>query len=258
MTTRREIVTKCGAGLAAIIAAGRAPAAFIRSMLAARNGMMAGKRLPYDAEVEYLESPGTQWIDTGVVGNERIAIDVRWSYASTSASTVQWGARTSVNQNSVLVAGSRGTATDTQLYPSFGTNIPDQYAAQSAVGNNVWECHLENGRQDLYKDGALVLRANNNTSSFSTVNTIPLLALWNSSTQFLNRTGGRIWLCKIWEDGAQIRDMIAVRLTNELGQTEGAMYDRLGVGGMNPDGSARTDGLYRNRGTDAFVLGPDI
>jgi hypothetical protein len=35
------------------------------------------------------------------------------------------------------------------------------------------------------------------------------------------------------------------------------MYDRLGVGGMNPDGSARTDGLYRNRGTGAFVIGPD-
>lgn len=39
MTTRREIV-KAGAGLAAIIAARRAPAALIRSMLAARNGLV--------------------------------------------------------------------------------------------------------------------------------------------------------------------------------------------------------------------------
>ena len=31
-----------------------------------RNALMTGKRLPYDAEVEYLESTGTQWIDTGV------------------------------------------------------------------------------------------------------------------------------------------------------------------------------------------------
>ena len=37
MTTRREIVTKCGAGLAAIIAAGRAPAALVRSLVGARN-----------------------------------------------------------------------------------------------------------------------------------------------------------------------------------------------------------------------------
>lgn len=39
MTTRREIITKCGAGLASILAARRAPAALVRSMLAARNGI---------------------------------------------------------------------------------------------------------------------------------------------------------------------------------------------------------------------------
>lgn len=27
---------------------------------------MVGKPLPYDAELEYLESTGTQWIDTGI------------------------------------------------------------------------------------------------------------------------------------------------------------------------------------------------
>ena len=42
MTTRREVVTKCGAGLAAIIAAGKAPAAFIKSMCAARNALLSG------------------------------------------------------------------------------------------------------------------------------------------------------------------------------------------------------------------------
>ena len=41
MTTRREMV-KAGAGLAAIMAAGKAPAAFVRSLVAARNTMMAG------------------------------------------------------------------------------------------------------------------------------------------------------------------------------------------------------------------------
>ena len=25
---------------------------------------------------------------------------------------------------------------------------------------------------------------------------------------------------------------------------------------LNPDGSPRTDGLYRNRGTGAFIIGP--
>jgi hypothetical protein len=36
------------------------------------------------------------------------------------------------------------------------------------------------------------------------------------------------------------------------------MYDRANpTVGMNPDGSPRTDGLYRNQGTGAFIIGPD-
>lgn len=41
MQTRREII-KAGAGIAAILAAGKAPAAFVRSALAARNSFAAG------------------------------------------------------------------------------------------------------------------------------------------------------------------------------------------------------------------------
>ena len=62
----------------------------------------------------------------------------------------------------------------------------------------------------------------------------------------------------VFNDGNKIQHLVPVRFTNELGQTEGAMYDRANpTVGMNPDGSARTDGLYRNRGTGAFVIGSD-
>lgn len=45
---------------------------------------------------------------------------------------------------------------------------------------------------------------------------------------------------------------------NYLVTADGAMYDRANpTVGMNPDGSPRADGLYRNRGTGAFVIGPD-
>lgn len=59
-------------------------------------------------------------------------------------------------------------------------------------------------------------------------------------------------------DGVLVCDLQPVRFTNENGVTEGAMFDRANpTVGMNPDGSARDDGLYRNRGTGAFVIGPD-
>jgi hypothetical protein len=47
-----------------------------------RNALMAGKRLPYDAEVEYLESTGTQWVDTGVLLQFPISADMTLAMVS--------------------------------------------------------------------------------------------------------------------------------------------------------------------------------
>ena len=53
MTTRRDMI-KAGVGLAEILAAGKAPAAFVRSMLGLRNAMLDENRVPYDSKVEWL------------------------------------------------------------------------------------------------------------------------------------------------------------------------------------------------------------
>ena len=65
---------------------------------------------------------------------------------------------------------------------------------------------------------------------------------------------GKVYSAKIYDDGVLVRDLCLVRnsVTNE-----GAMYNLLGTGGMNSDGTPRDDGLYFNRGTGAFVAGPD-
>ena len=49
-------------------------------LIAARNGFAVGKSLPYDAEVEYLESTGTQWIDTGVKIEKNDRMDCTFSW----------------------------------------------------------------------------------------------------------------------------------------------------------------------------------
>lgn len=80
MTTRREIVTKCGAGLAAIIAAGRAPAALVRSMVAGRFAMMRGSGgSSYESELEYIQTSGTQYIDTGIVPRSGYGMNISFS-----------------------------------------------------------------------------------------------------------------------------------------------------------------------------------
>ena len=84
MTTRRDILTG-GAGLAAILASGKAPAYLFKSMLAARNGIgmkSVGAKLPYDSEVEYLESTGTQYINTLVSLDSDDVVTLKGSLAN--------------------------------------------------------------------------------------------------------------------------------------------------------------------------------
>ena len=50
---------------------------------------------------------------------------------------------------------------------------------------------------------------------------------------------------KIEVDGILVRDLVPVRITNEQGRREGAMYDR--VNGK----------IYRNVGNGTFEIGPD-
>lgn len=50
----------------------------------------------------------------------------------------------------------------------------------------------------------------------------------------------------IERSGEKVLDMIPVRFTNELGQSEGAMYDRV------------SRKLFRNQGTGSFATGPDV
>jgi hypothetical protein len=81
----------------------------------------------------------------------------------------------------------------------------------------------------------------------------------NSGGVTTNVSHAKIYGFKVWESGILVRDFIPVRFTNELGVSEGAMFDRANpTVGMNPDGSPRTDGLYRNRGTGVFSWGDDL
>ena len=56
-----------------------------------RNAMMAGKRLPYDAEVEYLESTGTQWIDLTLSHGSNTGVHIDYTLLGDSANTGIFG-----------------------------------------------------------------------------------------------------------------------------------------------------------------------
>lgn len=194
-------------------------------------------KLPYDAEVEYLESTGTQWIDTGVVFSD-------------STHTYQWdilaqSVESSINQyhwfcgffeNDVVAAGAYSDNASYKFYP-----VGTYYQNDVKLGSPLY---------DGDKHGVVRNLASSKNKSY--VTSVGVFRRNRSYNDGMFSPGTRVFYFKIYDDNTLVRDFIPVRVG-----TEGCLYDRRGVGGMNPDGSPRNDGLYRNQGTGAFVVGPD-
>ena len=242
---RREFLV--GTGLTVASAALGRP---IRSCLGGEKRESKVIDGPYDAEVEYLESTGTQYLDTGVYGNALTAAICSWSYRDAQSGAIPFGSRTSATSKAFAITGWSTPATK-DLYFNFSTRPGYLEYLGEDVYAHKWECRAGQGGSWLKKDGVTVDSNSASVPSFTTEKPILLFGMWRDV--IISKTDGmRIEAFSLYNNNTLVRDMIPVRVG-----TEGAMYDRLGTGGMNPDGSARTDGLYRNRGTGAFVIGPD-
>ena len=225
-------------------------------MLAARGAFLAARRkpkLPYDAEVEYLESTGTQWIDTGYcpVSTDRITLtgEIQNLPSNNGVTYAICGCR-----NSPTDAYVGGQVYDGIIYGTFHNGIRlsnlDRYRASGTVYKTAFTLTLGNDerRVDINrKTYASYLTS----ESFVATKSIWLFAFNGTDWQSLN------YRLHSFEVEGKV-SMIPVRFTNEQGVSEGAMYDRANpTVGINPDGSPRTDGLYRNRGRGAFLYGSD-
>jgi len=231
----------CG-GMAAILAFRRAPAFCV----AMRNGMMRPSApptppLPYDAEVRWLESTGTQYIDTGLPISQgyRFVTNVAFvgSESTIGSQNIVWYAQNGFNVFQC------STTVNT---PAVSSQIP----TIDTSGNVFYEFdqRIFAGDKSVAIDGVVYA-----TATSSTLVSIPN---WNYLlfAGVTAASGGRILnygyvKCQNFamydSNNRALIDLISIRFTNEQGVSEGAMYDR--VSGQ----------LFRNAGTGAFVIGPD-
>lgn len=211
-------------------------------MIAARQiflGRGGDAQLPYDAEVEYLESTGTQWILawSGVVDSTfgfKATFSIKAyedNYAAGFSTTnnrrfLFWGA----------YAGNWrygwGEISTTMTSPSFPYSqypygLDNYYMASINFMNNG---KVSFGDDTLYDLRQVQYFQNTDFRIFRSFSVAVLSRFKNALLTY----GTKV-----------VRDMISVRFTNEFGQREGAMYDR--VSGQ----------LFRNSGTGAFLYGPD-
>lgn len=218
-----------------------------------RNALMAGKRLPYDAEVEYLAFEralkSVYYID--LPGGD---------FPGLGCHILCMTLDTHHNNNLSPLGWPKGCTYTDYMYCSLYSNTGFHQDAPKDT-TIEWYAHDDGMRQKSWLKANGVVGSNPAPIDRERIDIAPVdyfRLIGAENNQYYVRQG-RVYFIRIYNFDDLIYDFIPVRFTNELGQSEGAMYDRANpTVGMNPDGSARTDGLYRNQGTGAFGYGNDL
>ena len=202
---------------------------------AAHCSMMGGgKRLPYDAEVEYLESTGTQYIDIGAI----IPPDVDFEFTGSIVSDVANGCIFGETYGFAWAATNPGyslaTTTYGRIYLRYGDSTATTIGRTSIGLGNTFTASLSGTSFQV------------NGQSVATVARISSFAGIVSSMAVFRRnyigafnpaySAVRINNLKF----GNLFDLIPVRVG-----TVGYLYDRV------------SGALFGNAGTGDFVLGPD-
>ena len=186
--------------------------------------------LPYDAEIEFLETSANNKgiIDTGVVPDETTVLKIKFINTTVT---------------SAIILGSYDSETkDWRLFNTTNQRIYfDTYNGERLQGvngtlavNTLYEFELGNYYvKDIPTDSILLQGTQYTGTGYGHIN------LWGDTSTRLSYN--RIYYCQIYQSGQLVRDLIPVR----IGQV-GHLFDR--VNGV----------LYSNRMSQDFILGPDI
>lgn len=205
--------------------------------------LVHGKELPYDAKVEYLQSSGTQYIDTGIKLTDNIRYELKAQYTANNEGfdTMLGCFATNPNRYGVLLGLQKSTS-EGKLYLEVGYAVDGVSVAvksdASPTALHMYKGGLANGTNSFDVDGTV------GTTAF--LGAYPAnLNLWlfarNREGVAGNQSSAKLYYCKIWNGGNLVFDAYPVR----VGQV-GYLYDT--VSGQ----------LFGNDGTGAFTLGADV
>ena len=194
---------------------------------------------PYDAEVEWIESTGTQWIDTGVFPKLNTISRFRIIPREETGLSL-YGVLQSDDDNDYRFFNLQGRA----WLDAFGDRAVTGVYVRPFPYGTWYEIELGNHYVKNIETQEVVCSKPVATST-AHLPGFPITlnhAVWDGTATNSKSGWGYV---TIIEDSNVIRDMIPVRFTNELGQSEGAMYDKV------------SKQLFRNQGEGSFVIGPD-
>ena len=199
------------------------------TLLNRRRYMGGGSALPYDAEIDYLESTGTQWIDTGIYPDATYTFDSEVWITKSQGETVLWGVRKSGAYNS-----------DNQQcmlnYPNYsGYYFIGLFSTNTSKKEN-WRTDFNPQVNVKYSLVGMTVVPTMQTMTFP----VHLFGFNNKGSAYPSIGACRLGEWVAYSNGIVVADFIPVR----VGQV-GYMYDKV------------SRQLFGNSGTGSFILGPD-
>lgn len=168
--------------------------------------------------VNYIESTGTQYIDTGVIGVDGVLADVNVMKTTNSTNECFLGTWDSGSNRCWLAY-----AFSNKWYPGYDGSASDVVAVSQNAWTNI-KSYIETSGSNKYfgyNINGTNYRLTNRYTAFSGTNSIMMFAM-NTNTGANYKATGRIGTCKITKDGVLVRDFIPVLRKSD---NKAGMYD---------------------------------
>ena len=191
-----------------------------------------GKKLPYDAEIEYLESTGTQYIKTNFTPNYNTTIESE-VYLPDFASYKHYiyGAGTSYSNNNMEVY--------TWYNVTMNVNGNRSLSIGGVPTTEFIKLFMSSSRISISNhQNELIAESTFTTDDFTCTSSLILFGIQRTS---IDVGWDKIKSIKVNNGNIPVLDFIPVRIG-----TTGYMYDKV------------SKQLFGNRGTGEFILGPDV
>ena len=195
--------------------------------------------------VEYIESSGTQWINTGFSPtNKNVRIEVTYRFVSLPTGTNRkYIFGESYNGGKIRLQYAVGSAE--HCFIGFGNNTVTNATFDSYDTDTTHTIVCDRGVFSL--DGATSDDWDLSNASLSTTDTNHPIYLFGHNVNNGNPSSYlssiRLYSCKVWDQGELVRDFMPVSLTNE---TVVCLYDAVG------------EMFYYNAGSGNFTAGKDV
>ena len=185
-------------------------------------------------QVEYIQSSGTQYVDTGFKPNQdtRVVMDFELLSVTGQYADPIFGVRTSASSNGYYFWATGTSGAD--QYQS-GYNNGSTYPAVTRVGRHT----VDKNKNVTTVDGVTTEAA---YAAFTTAWNMLLFQSYNNGNLYSQTTKMRLYSCQTYDNDALIRDYLpCIDPSGEAG-----LYDIV------------NGAFYGNDGTGAFVAGPPV